>query len=398
VISSPPPPEPKRSPLPSPTRRRLRILFAGHSLAVPRGGGELSARTLLQRLARYHQVEAVLAGRESRTYAIDGPVACRDHGFSLAHPPAGVPFHLATMLLETRFRSILRHELRHRPPDILLLQQPACPDPSDVPPSTRVIVFMRSLLCYGAGNANPSAWRRSVSRPFRSVRFWRARALLRRADLIVSNSHFLQGALKEHAGLNSHVIAPFIDTNALRRSPPADEPHHVTFVGLDAWKGASIALRIAGALPERTFLFLQGPRSAPGLLARARRLANVTCEGWTEDMGHVFARTRLLLVPSVWEEPFGRLAVEAGACGVPTLASARGGLPESVGDGGVLVDPVDDLPQWIASIRRLDDPEVYATMSAAARAHAAAYDVDVTVRRFEELARHELDVELGAPA
>lgn len=38
----------------------------------------------------------------------------------------------------------------------------------------------------------------------------------------------------------------------------------------------------------------------------------------------------LLVVPSLWHEPFGRVIVEANACGCPVLVSNRGGMPELV--------------------------------------------------------------------
>jgi len=379
----------------SPVANRLSILFAGHSLARPRGGGEISARTLLTSLARCHEVEAICVGQESQTYVLDGAVHCRDHALRLAHPLPGLPFHLATLLLEARFRRILTDRLRAQPPDLLILQQPACLHPGDLPPHTRLIIFMRSLVCYGAADANPSAWRRFVGRPFRKLRLWRNRALLQGADLVISNSRFLQGALQQRAKVDSQVIAPFIDTAALRGSMGSADRRYLTFVGLDAWKGANLAIRLAEALPDRAFLFLEGPRSSSILRDRVRRLSNVTCLGWNQDMGPVFARTRVLLVPSAWEEPFGRLPVEAGACGVPTLASARGGLPESVGDGGLLMDPADELAQWVDGIRQLDDPQVYSRLAQAAVRHAASYDLELSLRHFEDLVRRRLGIELG---
>jgi len=356
----------------------VRILFAGHDLAAPLGGGELSARTLLERLAAFHEVDAVC------------PVASRT--------PVAIPFHLAAMFVETRFRPIVVRRVREQSPDLLILQSPAWLQPDDVPETTKIVIFMRSLVCYGAGDSNPIRWRQTAGRPFRTVRLRRSRALLERANLVVSNSRFLQHALLTRAGIASHVVTPFIDTEALRTSLSGGPRDCLTFVGLDPWKGAGLALRLADALPDRHFLFLAGARSSRRLRSQAARRANVTCLDWTSDMDRVFDRTRILLMPSLWEEPFGRLPVEAGACGIPTIASARGGLPESVGDGGVLIDPPDDLGRWIDQIRALDDPGRHASLSAAAQRHAAAHSLDTTMARFGSLLERELglSVTLGA--
>ena len=49
-----------------------------------------------------------------------------------------------------------------------------------------------------------------------------------------------------------------------------------------------------------------------------------------QEMLVVYGQLDLLVMPSIWEEPFGLVAVEALAAGVPVLASIRGGLPEIV--------------------------------------------------------------------
>lgn len=375
----------------------MRILYAGCSLADPVGGGELSARALLTRLSRRHHVEAVCVGRVARDYVLDGNIRCRDEASTLLRPPAGVPFHLAAMLIEARFRPTLLARVKRCQPDLLLLQQPACLHPRDRPAGTKVIVFVRSLACYGAGDANPEPWMRVAGRPFREIRFRKNRALLAGADLIVTNSRFIERAFNRRSALRSSVVAPFIDTDALRASSAGGARACLTFVGLDGWKGAAIACALAEALPDRRFLFLDGARASARWRARAARLKNVTCLGWTDDMGAIFDRTRVLLMPSIWDEPFGRLPVEAGACGIPTLASARGGLPESVGDGGILIDPVEDLSRWIESIRNLDDPRLYAALSDAARRHAGTLGLEVTLERFGDLVRRELSIELWSP-
>lgn len=75
----------------------------------------------------------------------------------------------------------------------------------------------------------------------------------------------------------------------------------------------------------------------------------------------LIAQARAVLVPSVWEEPFGLVAVEAMAAGVPPIASRQGSLPELISPGtdGVLFNPGDStaLAQAIADVDA--NPERY---------------------------------------
>uniref|UniRef100_A0AAU2V530 Uncharacterized protein n=1 Tax=Streptomyces sp. NBC_00003 TaxID=2903608 RepID=A0AAU2V530_9ACTN len=62
-------------------------------------------------------------------------------------------------------------------------------------------------------------------------------------------------------------------------------------------------------------------------------------------MGSLYATHRLLPVPSVVEDAFPRVIAEAGLHGPATLGSDRGGIPEAI-DGGGLVLPHDDPGAW----------------------------------------------------
>lgn len=67
--------------------------------------------------------------------------------------------------------------------------------------------------------------------------------------------------------------------------------------------------------------------------------------GWVPPhrLPDLYRSAAVVVVPSLWEEPFGLVAVEAMACGVPVIASRQGGLASIVEDGitGFLVAPGD---------------------------------------------------------
>ena len=62
----------------------------------------------------------------------------------------------------------------------------------------------------------------------------------------------------------------------------------------------------------------------------------------SEDDPRVFYRQmKILLIPSQWEEAFGRVAIEAMVNGIPIIASNIAGLKDSIGDGGILIEKGD---------------------------------------------------------
>jgi glycosyltransferase involved in cell wall biosynthesis len=63
-----------------------------------------------------------------------------------------------------------------------------------------------------------------------------------------------------------------------------------------------------------------------------------------------------LVVPSLtrgnWKEQFGRVIVEAMACGVPVIGSSSGAIPDVIGEAGLIV-PEGDVRALADGLRRL---------------------------------------------
>jgi glycosyltransferase involved in cell wall biosynthesis len=125
-------------------------------------------------------------------------------------------------------------------------------------------------------------------------------------------------------------------------------------------KGVDVLVRAMRAIDGDSILRVAG--SGPSL-AQLRRLdteVNVEFVGGvaSENMPSFYQGLDVFVLPSVgrkgWTEQFGRAAVEAMACGVPTIVTDAGELPSVVGDGGVIV-PAGDVDALATMLRMLRD-------------------------------------------
>jgi len=170
--------------------------------------------------------------------------------------------------------------------------------------------------------------------------------------------------------------------------PPLDWPgrvcdkvegKYVTFVNPQPDKGVFVFAAIAQELhrlrPDIPFLVVEG-RSKLSWLRDAGldldKLGNVFGMGATTDPRTFYRVSKMVLMPSLWDETFGRVASEALANGIPVLASRRGGLPEALAEAGFLFDvPAKYTPQtrlmpsareitpWVETIIRLWDDQAF---------------------------------------
>ena len=137
----------------------------------------------------------------------------------------------------------------------------------------------------------------------------------------------------------------------------------VAYVGrVSPEKGLRYALDALAACPDRVHLIVagEGPEvsalkeraKASGLDQRVRFL------GYVAQPFEVFTAADVTVVPSLWNEAFGRVVVEAMACGSAVVATAVGGMRELFEDGreGVFV-PKEDAPAIAAALNMLaSDP------------------------------------------
>ncbi len=194
----------------------------------------------------------------------------------------------------------------------------------------------------------------------------------------ISNSHFTADALMKRYGLNSYVVPPLVQRKAYECE--ARKPAVVTFINPITQKGLEVALASAAACPEIPFEFVEawplGSAEKKALAERLCSLPNVQLRPGQTDMKSIYARTKILLAPSQWEEAWGRVATEAQINGIPVIASRIGGLSEAVGQGGILLSPDAPVHAWVEALRALwQDSAYFQEMSSAALDHSRRQEI-----------------------
>lgn len=197
-----------------------------------------------------------------------------------------------------------------------------------------------------------------------------------------------QGLASERIHVAPYPMPEDFEPQSSPINPPVAAPYRLFMLArLTAGKGAAeliLALREASQLLQRPLELTiagDGPE-----LPRLRRLAGqqnlpVHFSGWLAPPARrqLLAGAHLLVVPSIWPEPFGLVGLEAGAFGIPSVAIASGGIPEWLvpGVSGELAPALSPywpgLAQAIARALALD--RHYAALCQGAREQARRFSL-----------------------
>lgn len=155
------------------------------------------------------------------------------------------------------------------------------------------------------------------------------------------------------------------------------------------WDVVDIFARVSAEVPAKLLLVGEGP-DLPKIQAKIRQLGlseRVHFLGKQDDVAHVISIADLMLLPSE-KESFGLVALEAMACGVPTIGSLAGGIPELVVNGKTgFLSPIGDTASMAANaVRLLQDERLYASFREAGlhRARTEFCDERIT-REYENI-------------
>jgi glycosyltransferase involved in cell wall biosynthesis len=226
------------------------------------------------------------------------------------------------------------------------------------------------------------------------------RLAVQRADRIVVVCHRMAAALRARGVPDARVrvvhnaclVAPSEGEHA---APDGAAPRVVGVVGrLSPEKGVDIALRVQQRLARRApdarlWIVGEGPDRAR-LHAQAEQLGIAPAVDWLgyrDDMGALYRRMSVLLIPSR-SEGLPNVALEAMAYGIPVVATAVGGVPEVVADGrtGFLTPPGDVEGLAARVLRLLENATLRRQLGTAARREATTrFSPDARGRALAEL-------------
>jgi len=171
---------------------------------------------------------------------------------------------------------------------------------------------------------------------------------IQKAD-VVCNSNYMAKKLKELYGKDSEVLYPYIDEERLKDeysiTKNEEEEKGIVFVGDAIIKGIEIAKDIAKSMPNEKFYFFSRYVDTP------TNEDNIIWMPWQKREVDIYKYAKLVIVPSICEEAYGRVSREAYILNVPVLVSNIGGLPESVNNNSnFIVNDFKNFKEWIKRI------------------------------------------------
>ncbi|MDT7785356.1 MAG: hypothetical protein QOF58_3775 [Pseudonocardiales bacterium] len=331
----------------------MKVLYVSADYAPNASGADISAHTLLSGLgARGFQVSALIDERlKERTDAY----YANEKGVSFHYTPDAALEHSLDYLRDT---------LR---PDVVMTQgfwldrMLTWAKSSDAP----LVWFVRSMEhnhCVHDMDASRPAW-------------------------LVANSPTVAEYIDRKWERDSVVLFPLIEPAEFKAQERVANGT-ITLINPVVQKGGSLFRDLAALCPDRAFRAIRGWRQDGPVKPDYVEMPfpNVSVDGPFADMREVYATTRLLLVPSVWEEAFGRVVVEAMINGIPVIASDKGALPWLVGDAGTVVAS-DSAEDWKKVIEAYDDAETYQAASERGLERAAEFHPDRLIDEFADRMR-----------
>ena len=221
--------------------------------------------------------------------------------------------------------------------------------------------------------------------------------VLRKADAVTAVSASLAEIVRERSGRDAHVVLNGVDLDFWRRPQPKEHlsgaPTVVSVGRLERVKGTDVLIRAFSTVVQ------QFPQARLEVIGEGSLRPEI--ERLIRDLGldrHVVLRGAMppqsirarlhqadvLAMPSR-NEAFGLAALEGMAAGLPVVASETGGLPDLVGEAGVLVPPDNPIALANALVSVLSDEPLRQRMVNAAARRAKLFSWERSALAYEAI-------------
>ena len=167
---------------------------------------------------------------------------------------------------------------------------------------------------------------------------------INKMDFIITNSKFMERECRKLTTVkNIHILYPTINIKQ-RDIEKLYKINNIGMVSNRVEKGYEIFLKVREHFPHVNFMVL-------GAASDFRdEKNNIDFFKWTNKPEIVLEKMDLILVPSIVNETFGRVSVEALRLGKRILVSDRGGLPETVDYSENLIVKSENIENWVDSV------------------------------------------------
>jgi glycosyltransferase involved in cell wall biosynthesis len=353
------------------------LFFAKFFFFPPLGGGEYFIATVLKYLSQYYDCFAACYTNPSdqKPFQQNKMVYWQD-----------IPVYQLIMKSKDNISSFFKaHE-----PDLVITQSFDAPEIVDCAKEMGIKTILGTHfwrnICRVSGDGD---FNHMLTRPLDTLYLLKEKhRVFFEADEVYVNSDFMKEAVKRLVGKDvEHIIYPIVDLERIKAKDR--DPTHITMINPDFGKGGDIFLNLAKMMPDKKFLCVgQAPNFTPvnrAINVELGNMKNVEVVDNTDDMASIYAKTKILLVPSKVDETFCMVALEAMVNGIPVLHSPRGNLPFLVENGGISIGE-KDIAKWKENLKVIiEDKEAYKEFSNNAKLISEKYGLDKELSKFRKL-------------
>lgn len=359
----------------------MRVLLTSNASYAPaRGGSTRSNLVWLRHLAEHrHPCRVVCSSLEGdRDDTVDGT-------------------HIHSVKNLVQRRAVLDHHIHQFQPDFilvssedlshLLLAETARSAPG------RIVYLAHTPQFFPFG---PESWNPSP----------RATAILGNARAVVAIGQSAAAYIEKHSGIRATVIHPPIYGRPPYARLGCFDRGSVLMINPCQVKGIGIFIQLARRFPDVAFQALAGWGTTSDDRRAMTQLPNIQVIESVGNIEEALAQARVLLMPSLWYEGFGLIAMEAMLRGIPVISSDSGGLVEARRGSGFVIPvrrierylpefdethmprpviPDQNLEPWAQALRELlGDRALYEAESERCRAGALDFVEELDASDFEK--------------